>query len=359
MHELSLDIFLKRVIHYTAGRKLKKLDGHVSGSNLSYRHSYTVNGVFAPFDTLDFDYSDSIGHIKSHGDFMTGTGSDWRDYIFSLSTWWMDDSQILKKEFRSIDPNMSNATSGGDKQIRTVCADVYGLTCIKNRYYPLFTTRTQIEMPYEPFCKYPFLDGIREFFATDRSELFQKGYGEINTANEAVNVKQVFWFESLNKTALLLCKKVLSNQECISALSQEYSQLGIFGGKRKKEIEKEIDGLLEISFLLIGKLCLEELVAESGQTVGKGYGEVVYGEDLRRLDGILAELNALLETQSGELKRLGFTAFARRKELSADIRKTQRAVRMMTSLIEESRERARQVDVCIQQLNERVQQYLS
>lgn len=95
---------------------------------------------------------------------------------------------------------------------------------------------------------------VREQMGTRK----EKVYREVTRSKpDKKEVSLICWFEPLNKKEKDSFLKVIKNQQKVVELMQEYASLNIFQISRKKEIVREVINLINYTYLVIAKACVD------------------------------------------------------------------------------------------------------
>ena len=91
------------------------------------------------------------------------------------------------------------------------------------------------------------------------------------------------------------------------AFVEEYSTLGLFNQKRKKEILEAFDNMMNYSKLIVAKAILDRI------------GSDFYQKDEKLVDKAIDAEQQRLEHHQSSLKNVALTAFKKRKEIQNQI----------------------------------------
>lgn len=110
-----------------------------------------------------------------------------------------------------------------------------------------------------------------------------------------------FWFTPETEKEKQRFLKVIENQEKIIKLADEYKRLGIFSGKRKKEILQTVNNMFEYAYLVVGQACYDR-------------NKTFYDNDMKVVNELIEFANKNISELDEELNGIAVTAFEMRKE---------------------------------------------
>lgn len=110
-----------------------------------------------------------------------------------------------------------------------------------------------------------------------------------------------FWFTPETEKEKQRFLKIVENQEKIIQLADEYKRLGIFSGKRKKEIIQTVNNMFEYAYLVVGQASYDR-------------NKTVCDKDMKLLNELIEFANKNINELDEDLKGIAITAFEMRKK---------------------------------------------
>lgn len=326
------DEYLKGFLSNFVYREAKKNFGPDGVRELS-----TVNG-FAYTLTQFGEYEDCLNEVMKRDKFST-------TFLFSVTPWWAEIKGSNGKTERC-----ALILQNNDKFYPLVIYNWYNYFVTFN-IIPLALARKKIpdKNKIEAYAKV-----LGEKLEKEKRKIFSMGHGEIRTIKgkthtdrvqtgsetvstptgnytltsdyfhyslkQEVTTKTVNTYETVSytdpdKQALDLCcwftpetekekqrfLKIVENQEKIIQLADEYKRLGIFSGKRKKEIMQTVNNMFEYAYLVVGQACYDR-------------NKTFYEEDMKLTNELIEFVNKHISELDKELNSISITAFEMRKK---------------------------------------------
>lgn len=264
-----------------------------------------LNNYCRPMICLAGDFKKTL-RLINYKDDMYGTSPG---YAFIYLPWWMEEIRKDKDRHRLVHKKNINFF---DSEIITLNGYLISFIQDKNKFYPIIrgnyskSEKNNIKIGKEKYFyeekilntlekirkagkgsisikssskTYTHQTGVKEVkyntgnYIISKTDIFNpnssykvsaeqktKGvaqYSSYTETQEYRDIEQYSYFEAVNEKEKERFIKVVENQNKIIELADEYSHLGLFDGKRKKEIMKEIESFYEYSILVLGKACVD------------------------------------------------------------------------------------------------------
>lgn len=167
-------------------------------------------------------------------------------------------------------------------------------------------------------------------------------YSEVvNESKSYKYIVQYCWFTPVNEDEEKRFLNVLENQVEISKLAQEYSYLGIFDGKRKKEIINQLGTITEYTRLVIAKACVDRF-------------ENYHQDYVTTLNNCISIVTNKINDLNDELQKVAMTAFKKKKEINNEMKDLKAILKKLNRINIKVSEKIEVIDSVFKELNEQL-----
>lgn len=234
----------------------------------------------------------------------------------------------------------------------------------KDRYFFDTVILKQWDGHFYPYFKYNNAIGdnnIKRFETSSKRALIKSDSNDLNAFSKhlekmeddiffydseyTLSITEYCYFHPIDDEEKNRFLKAAKNFEQIETLEEEFSCLGIFAFKRKKEILETIKNIYYYAYLVVGKACIDR--------VGKNY----YQEALNENDAAFQKKEKEVEQATTALQKVDFTAFKKRQELKFQLKLCNESLNSLKDFKESAPKQISKIALVFEELDRKLAEF--
>ena len=365
------DVCINRFIRRFVYNELRKMKKPSNAPEYDYRNiKHTINGNDSPFDTL-LDWS--IYQLKKQLeinqesiDYSSWWTNSFSNYITDKSLSILNGVILIEKDNRFyprfISKELFEFDGDGKYFLDRYLED---LSCFQNTVEKLNKNHGEYKVEQcnnsraekvlagtktvsVPTGNYTVKQGLYEGQYKLEAQTTTKQINEYKTvwtdsSYTKVTIEQNCWFEPQNEEEKERFLKGIEKQEKIKQLKEEYSYLGFLSVKRKKEIIKKANDILDYAYWVVGKACVDR-------------NREYYQDDEKNLVECIAIAETKLQSTQATLSKVSLLAFEKRKEVKTLIKIWETHLTNLKKLEKEMPKRISAIEEQLAELDKKIAQ---